>query len=83
MPTDVPPRPGAPGYEEFISHQQARDPAASAPAVSQTAPPATASQATPPATPVAAPLPANANAQVMPAINRPPSDQAAVQGGLY
>ena len=23
MPKDVPPRPGAPGYEEFISHQQA------------------------------------------------------------
>ena len=28
MPKDVPPRPGAPGYEEFISHQQRQDPAA-------------------------------------------------------
>ncbi len=28
MPKDVPPRPGAPGYEEFISHQQRQDAAA-------------------------------------------------------
>jgi hypothetical protein len=83
MPGDVPPRPGAPGYEEFISHQQARDPATSAPAASQLAPPGAASQAAPPATPIAAPLPANANVQAVPAINRPPSDQAAAQGGLY
>ena len=25
MPKDVPPRPGAPGYEEFIAHQQRQD----------------------------------------------------------
>jgi hypothetical protein len=83
MPTDVPPRPGAPGYEEFISHQQARDPAVPAPAVSQAASADAGPQTPPPATPVTAPLPPNANAQVMPAIDRPPSDQAAVQGGLY
>ena len=28
MPKDVPPRPGAPGYEEFIAHQQRLDAAA-------------------------------------------------------
>jgi hypothetical protein len=28
MPKDVPPRPGAPGYEEFIAHQQRQDAAA-------------------------------------------------------
>jgi hypothetical protein len=25
MPKDVPPRPGAPGYEEFVAHQQGKD----------------------------------------------------------
>ena len=32
MPKDVPPRPGAPGYEEFISHQQGNEAQAPAPA---------------------------------------------------
>lgn len=36
MPNDVPPRPGAPGYEEFIAHERAKPgdatPAAAAPA---------------------------------------------------
>jgi hypothetical protein len=77
MPNDVPPRPGAPGYEEFISHQQGGNA------------PAPAAAAVPGAPPAAAPLPAavNANtgttAQVMPAVNRQPNDRAAVQGGLY
>ena len=33
MSSDVPPRPGAPGYDEFIAHQQARKdaPASAAP----------------------------------------------------
>src|SRR5215469_4350731 len=30
MPKDVPPRPGAPGYEEFIAHQQRLDAASGA-----------------------------------------------------
>jgi len=29
MPNDVPPRPGAPGYEQFIAHKQQQDDAAS------------------------------------------------------
>src|SRR5271169_882203 len=65
MPDDVPPRPGAPGYDEFIAHGQASQDAVKAPAandktatgatakpVFQTAPPppATATeQAAPPA----------------------------------
>jgi hypothetical protein len=77
MPNDVPPRPGAPGYEEFISHQQGN--AAPAPAT------AAASGALPAAAPVPAATNVNAGAtvQVMPAVNRQPNDQAAVQGGLY
>src|SRR5579863_6026134 len=31
MPKDVPPRPGAPGYDEFLAHQQGRDAAATSP----------------------------------------------------
>src|ERR1700749_1738777 len=34
MPKDVPPRPGAPGYEEFIAHQQRQDAAAGGAAAS-------------------------------------------------
>ena len=60
MPNDVPPRPGAPGYEEFIAHQ---------PAKSDATTPAAAAEKT--------------DAQAAPSGNRPPSDQAAVQGGLY
>jgi len=80
LPTDVPPRPGAPGYEEFISHQQAKDAAASAPA----------SQAAPTATPVAATAAAAAtppvdtvNAQPASPAMRRTDDQGVVQGGLY
>ncbi|MGB7098066.1 MAG: hypothetical protein WBD95_04760 [Xanthobacteraceae bacterium] len=44
MPKDVPPRPGAPGYDEFLKHQQGKDvtPAAAAPGENANA------QATPP-----------------------------------
>jgi hypothetical protein len=33
MPKDIPPRPGAPGYQEFLIHQQGKDvpPAAAVP----------------------------------------------------
>jgi len=71
MPKDVPPRPGAPGYEEFLAQQQGKDatPPAAAPAAGAatlTAPPA-----------------GNANAAAAPSGQRPPNDQAAMQGGLY
>jgi hypothetical protein len=70
MPKDVPPRPGAPGYEEFIAHQhkdEAAAPAAAAPA------------------PVAATVPAadNPTAQTLPPAAPRPEDRSAVQGGLY
>ena len=60
MPNDVPPRPGAPGYDEFIAHERAKTDA--------TMPAATAEKN---------------EAQAAPSGNRPPNDQAAVQGGLY
>ena len=73
MPNDVPPRPGAPGYDEFIARQQGKD----------TAPPAAAAPAGATAIPAAAPVANNGNVQAMPASNRQPNDQSTVQGGLY
>jgi hypothetical protein len=97
MPDDVPPRPGAPGYDEFVAHGQASQDAikpppdgantaaASAPPVFQTtssAPAATAAQVTP-------------AAQVAPDVQTEPAPDAAtapqpssndpsvVKGGLY
>jgi len=46
LPGDVPPRPGAPGYEEFIAHGQAAKQAATPAAAEKTN-----AQATPPADP--------------------------------
>ncbi|HUZ33614.1 MAG TPA: hypothetical protein VMV19_16160 [Xanthobacteraceae bacterium] len=97
MPTDVPPRPGAPGYAEFISHQEAKDPATSASVTDQPgAAPAVATAptgavtASPLATgPVVAPAVATIPAAAAPAIvqAQPASHRidtpAAVQGGLY
>jgi hypothetical protein len=98
MPKDVPPRPGAPGYDEFIAHQQSR--AASAPTAStETAPPAPgapvtamptgtvtppgAPQATAPQAMAPPPAAANAYAPAPPARNGQPDDRAVAQGGLY
>jgi hypothetical protein len=86
MPADVPPRPGAPGYEEFIAHGQPQpdakpepkqEPAATAAAVqsgAQQAPvaPASATPA-PPAAPVRAAAPGGDTLQ----------DSSVVKGGLY
>jgi len=90
MPNNVPPRPGAPGYEEFIAHQEGRQ--AQAPAAGSTAPGAVAPAGAPaapastgavvPSAP-AAPAAANAYAPVEPAGALQPDNQAAVQGGLY
>jgi hypothetical protein len=73
MPNDIPPRPGAPGYDEFLARQQGKD----------AAPPAAAAPAGAAAIPAAAPAANNGNVQAMPASNRQPNDQSAVQGGLY
>jgi hypothetical protein len=89
MPKDVPPRPGAPGYDDFIAHQQgnaAATPApVTAPVTTNTLPPNAA--AVPTTTVARQPMPApgaSPNAQsALPPSTRRPDDQAAVQGGLY
>jgi len=73
MPKDVPPRPGAPGYEEFLAHQQGKDASASAATGTTAAAPAAA----------AAPGADNTGVPAIPTANRQPGDQSAVQGGLY
>jgi hypothetical protein len=87
MPSDVPPRPGAPGYSQFVAHGQADQdvlpPAsgANAPAVPvkpvfQIAPPAPAASAEP-VKPVPAP------SSVQPASQAASDDSSVVRGGLY
>jgi len=76
MPKDVPPRPGEPGYQEFIAHGQARG--GQAPQANNA----------PVATPVAAagnaPAPAaNVNGQEIPAAGSRTNGAADMQGGLY
>jgi len=86
MPKDVPPRPGAPGYEEFISHQQRQDPAATG-----AASPGAAAQAGAPApggpgtTGTTAPNSAvnRATPQQFPPAYARPDDRATTRGGLY
>lgn len=97
MPNDVPPRPGAPGYQQFIAHGQAdgeQPPpagangpaAAAAPPVFQTTPGAPAqpvrAQAAQAPAPAAPAAPAPISAQAAPP---PPAaaDSSIVQGGLY
>jgi hypothetical protein len=84
MPADVPPRPGAPGYGEFIAHGQA------APEVKQQ-PPAAAVQGTfqpGAATPAAASAPAASAPPAAPVRGAVPDsdvtqDSSVVNGGLY
>jgi hypothetical protein len=90
LPSDLPPRPGEPGYAEFISHQEAKDQATAASATNKPgATPAvatgpTGAVATPAASPAAAaPATGNVNAQPAPPDARRIDGQAAVQGGLY
>jgi hypothetical protein len=60
MPKDVPPRPGAPGYDEFIAHQQQHDETAAAPGATSTvaAPGAAPGAYPPPGAPAPAAYPA-------------------------
>jgi hypothetical protein len=87
MPSDVPPRPGAPGYNQFVAHGQADQdvlpPAsgANAPAVPvkpvfQTAPSA-------PAAPSEPMRPAQAAPAALPAPQAASGDSSVVRGGLY
>jgi hypothetical protein len=91
MPKDVPPRPGAPGYEEFIAHQQRQDAAAGA---APAGTPAQAGATTAPGTtgttpgtaavaPAANPATSRAAPQQFPPAYAPPDDRATTRGGLY
>jgi hypothetical protein len=78
MPADAPPRPGAPGYDEFIAHGQA-DQAAT----NSTAPgikPGTAAAAPPVFQSVQGPAPVP---QTRPPSNPASEDTSVVKGGLY
>jgi hypothetical protein len=70
MPNDVPPRPGAPGYEEFLAHQQRQDAVPSTPVDANT-------QATPV---VASP---NKTSGRPPVADQPAENSGAAPGGLY
>ena len=87
MPKDVPPRPGAPGYEEFIAHQQRQDTAAAPAGTPPQAGPTTApsTTGTTPRTASAVPNPAAPRAapQQFPPAYAPPDDHATTRGGLY
>jgi hypothetical protein len=91
MPKDVPPRPGAPGYEEFIAHQPRQDAAAGA---APAGTPAQAGATTAPGTtgttpgtaavaPAANPATSRAAPQQFPPAYAPPDDRATTRGGLY
>jgi hypothetical protein len=93
-PKDVPPRPGAPGYEEFMAHQQHQDVAPNA-APNAAAAPGTAAAVAPtgaapgtPGTTAAVPPPAGRYTQPPPQAPLPPAyarpdDRSPTQGGLY
>jgi hypothetical protein len=86
LPADAPPRPGAPGYNDFIAHGGA-DPSAAkeaatgqGPAAAQKTAPETAGQRAQ-VTPVTTPSPTG-EAPPPPDAN-PPEDPSVVKGGLY
>ena len=88
-PAGLPPRPGQPGYEEFIAHGQPNQNPAAAPAAAQQAPGGTTaaiaeqkSTAQPPR--LAAPHPQeNSAVEPVEAAEHPESDTGVVRGGLY
>jgi hypothetical protein len=93
MPKDVPPRPGAPGYEEFIAHQQRQDAAAGGAAASGAAAgpgaavagvPGAAPATTATVQPMTPSRPASPpNARSLPPAYAPADDRGATKGGLY
>jgi hypothetical protein len=70
-PANIPPRPGAPGYQDFIAHRQA----ATAPDQQQ---PAAATGST-----TVAPAPAVAANPAVPQQSQPPADNTIARGNLY
>jgi len=73
MPNDVPPRPGAPGYDQFLLHQQGKD---AAPANTNAAANSDNAPAVTSATP-------NQAVQARPEADRRDSSPAPVGSGLY
>jgi len=81
-PKDVPPRPGEPGYAEFVAHgKEAQSPLPDASAPPAATPVAAAASAAPAAAPP--PASGNLNAPAPPPGSPHPDDGSAVQGGLY
>jgi hypothetical protein len=78
-PNDVPPRPGTPGYANFIAHGQSAE-SANAPAGSAAPPAAGQTAAIGSQKPVSLDPQPSAPA---PAVARPSTDSNVVQGGLY
>jgi len=85
MPEDVPPRQGAPGYNEFIAHGQADQDTMPPPASAgkSAAVAAKTPVPTPPAAPAAPVPPAPPAPQVAPSGDGPSEDSSVRQGGLY
>src|SRR5271169_2436823 len=79
MPDDVPPRPGAPGYDEFIAHGQTDQDATKSAATGEKPAAAEKSAAGAVKTSVQ-PAPA---AQAMPSDSTSPENPSVVKGGLY
>ena len=80
-PADVPPRPGKPGYQEYIAHQQGNPPPASP---AEGAQPAAAAAAAPAAAPPAASAEPGAGAPAQPVTTAPAEGNAVVRrGGRY
>jgi hypothetical protein len=89
-PAGLPPRPGQPGYEEFIAHGQAVQNPADTAAAGQQAPAGTTatiaeqkSAAPPPAYTEPHPQQNSGAAPAGEAVQHPVSDSGVVQGGLY
>ena len=81
LPADVPPRPGTPGYAEFISHGQPVPEAKQQPSAAavQTGP----EQVPPAPAPTAAAAPRPAAVRAVAPDNDAPRDSSVVNGGLY
>jgi hypothetical protein len=82
MPDDVPPRPGAPGYADFIAHGQVKQEAAN-PAAPANATPAAAQVAPEQAPAPARPAPVAAQVRAATPQEDLSEDPSVVKGGLY
>jgi hypothetical protein len=82
LPSDVPPRPGAPGYTEFIAHGQARQDSADSAASQQPAAGMVPMGVQEPPAPPAAPVTLATQPQATPPASAP-EDSSVLKGGLY